>query len=220
MGQDERAALYLAQPGEWFRTAWFEDSRSLYVQFRSNMDVGGARIAPFVASLEQRLQRDPPQNLILDLRFDTGGDNTQNRALMRSFADRVPGRIFVLSGPYTFSAGIASAAALVHDSGGRAILVGEEVGDRTSWWSEHQMICLPHSGACFSRNVGLWDIVNGCAGRDHCFGDQFDLRVPSLAPAVKAPLTSAAWRAGEDPAMDAVLRQLARGDRRRADRGP
>jgi hypothetical protein len=59
-------------------------------------------------------------------------------------------------------------------------------------------------------NTGLWDIVNGCAGNKACYSDQFDLRVKTLDPAIKAPLTSADWLANRDPALDAVAADLKR----------
>lgn len=111
------APLYLQDGNAWFRMTSLSDLHTLYIQFRTNMDEEDANIAPSVSSVTERLRSDPPQNIIVDLRFDTGGDNTQNRYLMKMIALKVPGRIYLLVGNYTFSAGIASAAALAHDGG-------------------------------------------------------------------------------------------------------
>ena len=203
-------ALYLQQPERYFRMVDLAQGDSLYVQFRSNFDMAEEKIAPFVTAVEQRLASAPPRNLILDLRFDTGGDNTQNRGLMREIARRVPGRIFLLTGPYTFSAGIASAAALIHDGGGKVVVIGDEPGDRTHWWSEHEPLCLPYSKACVDREIGHWNLIDGCAGEAHCFGDQFDVRITTLAPAVRRPLTPQDWLAGRDTAMEVVEALLGR----------
>lgn len=205
------APLYLQQPDAWFRMQDLPAIDALYVQFRTNYDEGDAKIAPFVAAVSQRLKTAPPKNLVLDLRFDIGGDNTQNRDLMREIAHAVPGRIYLLIGNYTFSAGIASAAELAHDGGDKVVVVGDEAADRTTWWSEnHEGVCLPTSKLCLAMNTGLWDIVNGCAGNKACYSDQFDLRVKTLDPAIKAPLTSADWLANRDPALDAVAADLKR----------
>ena len=88
------APLYLQQPDAWFRMVDLPDLQALYVQFRSNFDEDESKIAPFVAAVSARLKSSPPNNLILDLRFDTGGDNTQNRELMREIAQRITGRIY------------------------------------------------------------------------------------------------------------------------------
>ena len=200
--------LYLQQPERLFRTAELPAMAALYVQFRDNSGSDDEPIDRFVATVADRLANAPPHNLILDLRFDTGGDNTRNRALMRTIAAKVPGRTFVIVGPYTFSAGIASLAAVVHDGNGKVTIVGEPIGDRTHWWSEREDFCLPFSKACLHRQVGKWDVVNGCAGQRSCYGDQFDLRVRRLRPSLPAPLTAAAWRAGRDPSMEAVANAL------------
>jgi hypothetical protein len=203
------APLYLQEPDAWFRMVDVVELKALYVQFRSNFDEGDAKIAPFVAAVATRLESSPPHNLILDLRFDTGGDNTQNRDLMREIAQRIPGRIYLLVGNYTFSAGITSAAALKHDGGDKVTLVGAAVGDRMHWWSEHgDPVCLPASGACFALNTGYWNLVEGCRANPRCYGDQFDLTVPTLDPALSAPLTSRDWLANRDPGMAAIAADL------------
>ena len=203
------APLYLQEPNAWFRMIDLADPDALYVQFRSNFDEGEAKIAPFVAGVAHRLKSSPPRNLILDLRFDTGGDNTQNRDLMREIAQRVPGRIYLLVGNYTFSAGIASAAALKHDGGDKVTIVGAPIGDRMHWWSEHgEPVCLPASKVCFGVNTGYWNLVEGCRDNPRCYGDQFDLAVPTLEPALPAPLTSQDWLANRDPGMIAIATDL------------
>lgn len=203
------APLYLQEPDAWFRMIDVVELKALYVQFRSNFDEGEAKIAPFVEAVASRLKSSPPRNLILDLRFDTGGDNTQNRDLMREIAQRVPGRIYLLVGNYTFSAGITSAAALKHDGGDKVTIVGAAVGDRMHWWSEHgDPVCLPGSGVCFAVNTGYWNLVAGCRDNPRCYGDQFDLVVPTLEPALRAPLTSWNWLANRDPGMAAIAADL------------
>ena len=183
--------------------------QALYVQFRSNMDEGEARISDFVATVSERLARAPPRNAVVDLRFDTGGDCTENRELMRQIANRVPGKIYVLVGNYTFSAGIAAAAALAHDGGTRVTIVGSEMGDRTHWWSERaRAVCLPTSHVCMPVNSGFWDIANGCGGQGACYSDQFDLRLPSTARRLHAPLTSVAWLEDRDPGLEAIESDL------------
>lgn len=201
--------FYLQEPDRLFRTVELPDIAALYVQFRINFDFGEEKIAPFVAGVEAHLRNNPPRNLVLDLRLDTGGDNTQNRELMRSIARLVPGRIFVITGQHTFSAGIATLAAIIHDGGGKVTVVGDEVGDRYHWWSEREAdLCLPHSKACFNRQVGYWNLYDGCVGKPGCFSDQFDVRVKTIEPAVYRPFTPADWLAGRDAAMDWVRAEL------------
>lgn len=202
--------LYLREADEPFRIVPLSAMDALYVQFRANStaDAGGRDIKAFVERVRKTLGEDKPKNLVLDLRFDIGGDIGQTRDLARAMVAAVPGRIFVLTGPYTFSAGIVFAAAMKRDGGARVTLVGEPVGDRLRFWSEGGHVCLPHSKVCLWASDGLWDLVKGCAGEPACYGDRFDARVDSLDPEIRAPLTWAAWLSGRDPGMEAVRAAL------------
>ena len=200
--------LYLGQMEDLFRMQDVPDLDALYVQFRANHDEDGQKIAPFVAAVEERLTETPPRNLILDLRFDVGGDIDQTRELMHRMASATRDRIYLLVGRYTFSAGIASAAALKHDGGPRVRVVGEELADPLRWWSEIDVTCLPHSHICMRGTHGLWDLRNGCAPNPLCWSDRYDARVESLTPDIPAPLTATAWLAGRDPGMEAIATDL------------
>jgi len=129
---------------------------------------------------------------------------------MRWLATHVTGRIFVLIGPYTFSAGIVNAAAIRHDGGDRVMLVGDLVGDSLRWWSEGKPYCMPNSRLCLRPSSGVWDLVKGCAGEPACYGDKYDLNVGSLDPDLSAPLKSGDWLAGRDPGMAAVMAEFKR----------
>ncbi len=201
--------LYLQDPDTLYRSVPLPELKALYVQFRINMDFQGQQIKPFVDQLSRTLRSAPPSKLVLDLRMDIGGDNETTRELMRTIAQTVPGRIYLLVGPQTFSAGIASAAALKHDGGQRVTIVGAATGDRLQWWSEnHSSLILPNSGYGLHINTGYWDLVHGCGGNSRCYSDKYDTRIPSLEPDLPAPLTIADWLNGRDPAMEAVRRHM------------
>jgi len=204
------APFHLQDPGNFFRLEHLPDIDALYVQFRANStaDAMGQEIGPFVKRVQDEIEQRAPQNLVLDLRFDVGGDIDQTRQLIRELAARTRGRIYVMTGSYTFSAGIVAAAAMLHDGGERVTLVGEPVGDRLRFWSEGADACLPHSKYCVRVTDGLWDITQGCSGTTGCYGDAYDARVPALTPTLVAPLTARAWREGRDPGMEAVRADL------------
>jgi hypothetical protein len=198
--------MYLRDDDEPFRMVQLVTLDALYVQFRANStaDAGGRDIGAFVKRVREELAATRPAYLVLDLRFDIGGDIDQTRELARLMAKSVPGRIFILTGPYTFSAGIVMAAAVKHDARERAVIVGEPVGDRLRFWSEGTHVCMPHSKYCLHASDGLWDLTRGCAKEPACYGDRLDARVDSLAPDIAAPLTSRDWLSGRDSAMEAV----------------
>jgi hypothetical protein len=198
--------LYLRDDEDPFRIVHLVTLDTLYVQFRANStaDAGGREIQPFVQRVRDEMAAVHPTYLVLDLRFDIGGDIDQTRELATQMVRAVPGRIFVLTGPYTFSAGIVFAAAVKHDGRDRVTIVGEPVGDRLRFWSEGKHACMPKSGYCFQVSNGLWDLVHGCSRDAACYGDRLDARVDSLDPDIAGPLTSRDWLSGRDPAMEAV----------------
>jgi hypothetical protein len=205
--------MYLRDDDEPFRTAPLVNLDALYVQFRANStaDAGGKDIQAFVQRVRDELVATHPAYLVLDLRFDIGGDIDQTRGLAHEMARAIPGRIFVLTGPYTFSAGIVFAAAMKHDAPDRVTLVGEPVGDRLRFWSEGKHVCMPGAGYCLQVSTGLWDLTRGCAKEVACYGDRLDARVDSLNPDIAAPITSGDWLSGRDPAMEAVASAIMSG---------
>jgi hypothetical protein len=203
------APLYLQEGARRFRLAALPDLDAVYVQFRGHFDAPDEKIVDFTRSVDAMISAQRPRNLIVDLRFDIGGNTDLTRSWLRQLAETMPGRIYVLVGPFTFSAGIVAAAALKHDGVEKVQIVGEEVGDRLQWWSEGKDVCLPASHYCLHATTGLWDLARGCGSRDGCYGDKYSAVVGSLRPDHYAPLRIDAWLAGRDPGLIAIERDLA-----------
>ncbi len=203
--------FYLQQGDEFFRIAPMPEIDALYVQFRANStaDAEGREISQFVKRVHDEVQKAEPKNLVLDLRFDIGGDIDQTRDLARALTANVRERIYVITSRYTFSAGIVMAAAVKPDGGNRVTIVGEKVGDDLRWWSEGENTCLPNFHYCLHVTTGLWDLVNGCAQNPDCYGDRLDARVDSLDPQLHAPMTAEMWLSGRDAAMEVIKADFA-----------
>jgi hypothetical protein len=211
--------LYLQDGAHLFRVVRMPELDALFIQMRVHFDMDGETVADFRKRVDEAIDGYHPRHLIVDLRFDTGGDIDSTRDWQRALPARVPGRIYVLVGSYTFSAGIVSAAAFKHDAPQQVRLVGEGVGDRLRWWSEGGNVCLPDSHYCLHLTTGLWDLVHGCAERAECYGDKYDVRVADLVPDLDAPLTLTSWVSGRDPGMEAIERDLGTADGARAPGG-
>jgi len=201
------APLYLNDADMLYRIVRLPDLHALYLQFRSNADANGQYVKLFAQHALEEIETKPPENVVLDLRFDVGGDIDATKDLMRAVAKLTPGRVFLLVGRYTFSAGIAAAAIVRHDDP-HATIIGEELGDDLRWWSEIDVTCLPHSHLCLRGTHGLWDLGKGCKGESGCYGDRYDATVGSLKPDIFAPLTAEAWLSGHDPGMEGVGAEL------------
>ena len=203
--------LYLRDANRPFRMAALDDVHALYVQFRSNQDEEGAPIAKFVDEVRATVAKTHPEHLIVDLRFDVGGNLLTTLEFMRQVPTLAQTRTYLLIGPYTFSAGIISAAAIAKHGGKRVTIVGEPVGDRLHFWSEGAMIALPNSHLGMRYTDGQFDIVNGCTGAPRCMDDLYpiDVNGVSLQPAITGRLDAEAYFAKSDPAMDAVRKDIA-----------
>lgn len=213
---DAALPLYLQDGAEPFRMVHVSAGDTLYVQLKSQFDVGPYRFADFIANLRKELESGPPTNLIVDLRFDIGGDSSTSFGTFRDLARLVPGSVYVITGPQTASAGMVTAAIFKKYAGHHAVLIGDGVGDHLRFWSEIVPKCMPNSRFCVIANTGLWDLAKGCAGEPGCFGENGEYRVVvgNLEPQLRAPLTAAAYLAGRDPAMEVIARdQLRRAPR-------
>ncbi|MDB5471417.1 MAG: hypothetical protein JWR84_2977 [Caulobacter sp.] len=202
--------LYLQDPDQPFRLVDLPDRDALYIQFRSNEDEDGHPIADFLKAADARIAATRPRHLIIDLRFDVGGNLLTTLDFMRRLPAAATGRTFVLVGPHTYSAGIVSAAAVKKGGGERVTVVGDELGDRLHFWSEGGLVRLPNSHLALRYTNGQFDLDKGCAGKPACLDDMVMVNFVSLEPRIRAPITARAWLAGRDPAMEAISVALAK----------
>ena len=104
-------------------------------------------------------------NVIIDLRFNSGGDNTLTGAFGKALPDALPpgGRIFILTSGNTFSAAIDTAARLKYFGGQRVVITGEPMGDREQFWGEGGSVFLPNSRLEVRYSTALHDDEHGCS---------------------------------------------------------
>lgn len=205
--------LYLREADVPFRIVPLPELGAHYLQFRSNTDLEGYSIADFLKDARDEIAMRKPRELVVDLRFNIGGNLSLTLDFMRKLADAVPGRTWLLVGPYTYSAGIISAAAIKQGGGDRVVIVGDGLGDRAHFWSEGGLVKLPNSGYALRYTDGQFNLAEGCTGEPACFDDMFPANVNfvPLEPDIRTPMTVEAYLAGRDPAMEAVAREIERG---------
>jgi hypothetical protein len=192
-----------------FRSLRLPNTCIEFVQLKSNIDQGTQSIKDFLASTESRIRRTRPCSVILDLRYDDGGDYVNTFRFARELPNLIPrtGKIIVLTGPVTFSAGISTAAFVKHAGQGRVVILGEAVGDRLQFFSEGGEACLPNYPLCVAYQTGKHDYQHACTDWTVCFWLNyfFPLRVKSLDPDQVIPLSFKDWRAGVDPVLDRAI---------------
>jgi hypothetical protein len=208
--QVEQAPWALQEPVNRLRTRHVAELKAVVIDMRQSMSTAEFKLKDYFQTVERLVEETRPAHLILDLRFNGGGDLTQ----MRDFAEKLPklveGRIFALTSPWTFSAAISTLGYLKQSAPDRVTIVGEAVGDRLVFFAEGKSTLLKHSKERFLYATERHDYRNGCAAFDDCHKPVVSrpIAVPSLDPDIKAPWTIEAYRAGRDPALEAVAKAL------------
>ncbi len=202
-----RLPLYLRNPSRYYWFAVLPDRKALYFQYnRANDMPQGESFDAFGARLLGTLRTLHPATVIVDLRFNTGGNIGIGWEVfqgLRSYAEELtPGGLTVITGHATFSAGVFHALQL---SGAPAVsYMGDWPGDGMSFWSEGGNLKLPFSGLTLHYADGYHsyspDPVVAPDSLVH-----FDGAVGGFAPWISVPTDSRAYFAGTDPVVARAL---------------
>jgi hypothetical protein len=156
--------------------------------------------------------RDRWRRVILDLRFDTGGDFPELFQAMKELpAHLAPeGKVVVITDNTTFSAAIITAALARHFGGDRTVIVGERPRDRLVFWAEGNQVRLPNSKIEIPVSTGMHDWARGCRDWSRCHWPNIwygSIGVGSVEPDVKASWSFADYRKGVDTVLQRALQQ-------------
>jgi len=154
-----------------------------------------------------------PRGIIVDLRLNNGGDFFNTILFAQALPRLLPqdGRIAVLVGRATFSAGIVTAAMIKGAGGDRVMLVGEAMGDNGRFWAEGKRMKLPNSRIALQYGAQFQDYEAGCTDTKTCYWATvaFGPRGISLAPEVTRDVAFGDYAAGKDPVLEAAREALA-----------
>ncbi len=167
----EKTPLYLRKPDVHY---WFEhlpQHRILYFQYNRSQEMkDGPSLADFGRDLLAAAGRSDVEALVVDLRFNTGGNLDLATPLMKNLQDKLAGKkVFVITGRATFSAGISHAAQWKQWG---AKIVGEPAGDELDTWSEGGNLELPNSKLTVHYTNGF----HGYSKRDYPYPFQTDFQ--------------------------------------------
>lgn len=211
---DAQQALWLQEEEELFRYVLIEDGSLAYLQFRANHDAGSKSIREYTTRTRQRLEQDRPRSIVLDCRANGGGDLTTTADFALELPSYVQpgGRVYVLTGNGTFSAGIYTSFYAKASDPENTVVVGELVGDRPEFWAEADgTFRLPESGYVLGYALQRHDLLRGCTIPEEChmtrYPEPWNLVVETLAPDWPVPMTYADFAAGRDPVLERVLRE-------------
>ena len=191
---DGPPALYLRNTdvGYWFEH--LRDERLVYCQINRVLDEPGEGLRDFSERLMDHVEAASPDRLVIDLRWNPGGNTFLILPLLHrvigSSANR-RGRLFVIIGRRTSSAAMNFTALL--DRHTEAIFVGEPTGSSPTFVGETVPFELPYSRVRANVSDLLWQS-----------SWPMDYR-PWIPPTIYAPPTFELYRRGRDPALEAIL---------------
>jgi tetratricopeptide (TPR) repeat protein len=186
--------LYLTRPDEAYWFAELPEAKAVYFQFHHVMNAPGESLEAFSTRLKNFLDEKRPDNLIIDVRHNNGGDAQLLPPLLRTLTQfegsKPNAHIYVISGRTTFSACqifIAQVEMLTH-----AIFVGEPSSSSANFIGEDVPVILPFSQEMVSISTGYHQ------------GNASDPWV-WIAPAIPVALSSKDYFANRDPVLEAVI---------------
>jgi hypothetical protein len=197
-----RLPLYLQHPERNYWVEYLPEPAIIYLQLNRAQEMPAEPMADFIRRVTRLVDERPVKGLMIDVRFNTGGDAGVGTPLVDTLAARLKGApVAVLTGRATFSAGLIHAAQWKQFA--HAMIVGEPVGDHLDFWAEGGNLLLPNS----KLTVHYSNAFHAHSQRDYpAFKPYFgDLNVSTLSPDVKVETAWADYVAGRDPLFDAAL---------------
>ena len=148
----------------------------------------------FFPRVLQFASEHPVEKLVLDIRRNDGGNNFLNKpVLLGAIKSKLDehGKFFTIIGRQTFSAAMNLSNQLERFT--QTTFVGEPTGQRVNFYGDPTTITAPNSKLKVSASTLWW--------QDQ---DPRDTR-PYIAPQLAADPSFADYKAGRDPAMEAIL---------------
>ncbi len=182
----------------WYK--YLDDSQTLYIQYNECENDPKLSFKDFTKQVLDEVDSHPIKRVMLDLRFNGGGDSSVIDPLQDGLAARTKsiGRLYVLIGPWTFSSAMMNAHNLQQgiNSYGRhnnlkATLVGEPTGDGLNTYGNIKQFELPNSKIAVYYTTKF-------------FGNQKAAPM-TPQPEISAPRTLADDLAGRDAALEAAI---------------
>ncbi|HEX8904632.1 MAG TPA: hypothetical protein VF771_07305 [Longimicrobiaceae bacterium] len=201
-----RLPLYLRDPLRPYWMEYLPAERVLYIQHNRAVAMQGESMDAFGDRVLAALASNPVAKVVVDERFNTGGNLQIARPFMERLAAAAKERgleLYVISGRATFSAGLTHLAQL--RQWGRAKIVGEGPGEGMEFWSEGGNLVMPNSRLTlhYADKVHSYSAVKTGPRSPYLDTELFADRV---TPEIPVRMTSRDYFAGRDPALEAVLR--------------
>jgi hypothetical protein len=188
----DQPPLYRQRLSEPLWYTYLPESETVYFNFKGYPS--RTAFVKFSQDLFAFVDSHPISRLVVDLRQNGGGDFTRGREyIINEIKKRASinrrGHLFVITGRWTYSAGMANAADFRKET--TALLVGEPTGGRPNGYQENREFMLPNS------HLRVWVSTE--------FYKFQDVDTPGVMPDKRIDPDWASYRAGRDPVMEWIL---------------
>jgi C-terminal processing protease CtpA/Prc len=147
---------------------WFNydpDRKTLYFNYNNCRDEQDNPFANFNSELFTFIASHQPEKIILDLRYNNGG----NSGILNPFIEKIKdsylnrkGKFFVLIGKQTFSSAVMNAVDLKRNS--NALFIGEATSGNINHYGEVRGFSLPKSKIVIAYSTRYWETWKGIKG--------------------------------------------------------
>jgi hypothetical protein len=188
-------SLWLRDPQNYFWFEYLAETRTMYVQYNGIANKEDETVADFTRRVFAVVDSKPVDRFVLDLRWNTGGNNYLNKPMLLSIikSSKIDqrGKLFAIISRRTFSA----AQNLVNDleKYTNVLFVGEPTAEHPNFYADAKRIVLPNSGIGVSISALWWQDL-----------DSRDTR-QWTGPHIAVELTSEDYRTNSDPVMKTIL---------------
>lgn len=133
-------------------------SKTLYFNYNKCQNEDSFSFKKFNTQLFEEIKQRNPAKLIVDLRYNGGGNSSILNPFISDIKDsylNAKGKLFILIGRKTFSSALMNAIELVKET--NAITVGEPTGGNINHYGEIKFFQLPFSKIDISYSTKYWE---------------------------------------------------------------
>jgi hypothetical protein len=209
---DPPLPLYLQESQKLFLLRDLPQHDAVYVRMNGSINDDNMPIGRFGEESLTLIRNSHRTNAIVDFRFNWGGGYEGTVKFTRNLPNYMPpnGRIYLITGPNTFSAGLIAAARLKHFAGDKIVLVGKPAGDELQFRAEGFLIKLPVTGIRAYVSTARHDFQHRIGWFSDCyFLDKFyGVAIDSIAPSIDIENTSESYSNGRDEVVEAIFSRI------------
>lgn len=193
---DPKPPMYTMQRG-YYGSRFLDASGVMYIAYNTCREAPDLPVAEFAEFITTKSEELDARCLVIDLRFNGGGDETVIWPMMAAlegferFKDK--GDIIVLISRYTYSSAMSNAHQFRDRCG--AVLIGEPTGGKPNHFGQLGSFTLPNSGLTVHHSTKYFHKVEGDPD--------------AVYPDVLVGITSNDFFSGKDPVLDTAIRYQA-----------